>query len=105
MQPEQGNWSKMSSESYEETEKCLKTNYYGAKAMVEELLPLLQSSDSPRIVNISSYYGLLQVYIHVYIYISILMDTYRFGYWLEKSFQNGRQQYHNKQRYHDLYVK
>ncbi|XP_060970072.1 (+)-neomenthol dehydrogenase-like [Cannabis sativa] len=58
--PEQGNWSEMSSESYEKTEECLKTNYYGAKAMVEALLPLLHLSDSPRIVNVSSLLGQLQ---------------------------------------------
>ncbi|CAN1236967.1 (+)-neomenthol dehydrogenase [Linum grandiflorum] len=41
-------------DTYELAEECLKTNYYGAKGMVEALLPLLQLSDSPRIVNVSS---------------------------------------------------
>ncbi|OMP00431.1 Short-chain dehydrogenase/reductase SDR [Corchorus olitorius] len=41
-------------------EKCLETNYYGAKRMCEALLPLLQLSDSPRIVNVSSVGGMLK---------------------------------------------
>lgn len=41
-------------------EECIKTNYYGAKWMIQELLPLLQLSDSPRIVNVSSSGGKLQ---------------------------------------------
>ncbi|CAN1308673.1 (+)-neomenthol dehydrogenase [Linum perenne] len=38
-------------DTYELAEECLKTNYYGAKGMVEAFLQLLQLSDSPRIVN------------------------------------------------------
>ncbi|KAH0728334.1 hypothetical protein KY290_004050 [Solanum tuberosum] len=41
-------------------EECIKTNYYGAKWMIQELLPLLQLSDSPRIVNVSSIGGKLE---------------------------------------------
>ena len=41
--------------------ECLQTNYYGARRMVEALLPLLQLSQSPRIVNISSLTGKLEV--------------------------------------------
>ncbi|CAN1308671.1 (+)-neomenthol dehydrogenase [Linum perenne] len=41
-------------DTYELAEECLKTNYYGAKGMVEAFLQLLQLSDSPRIVNVSS---------------------------------------------------
>ncbi|KAK1314466.1 Salutaridine reductase [Acorus calamus] len=40
-------------------EDCLKTNFYGIKHVTEALLPLLHLSHSPRIVNISSLYGLL----------------------------------------------
>ncbi|XP_054779520.1 (+)-neomenthol dehydrogenase-like [Prosopis cineraria] len=40
-------------------EKCLKTNYYGAKETTEAFLPLLQLSDSPTIVNVSSQAGSL----------------------------------------------
>jgi (+)-neomenthol dehydrogenase len=55
-------WSKILTESYELAEECLKTNYYGAKIrMTEALLPLLQLSDSPRIVNVSSSMGQLKV--------------------------------------------
>lgn len=43
------------------TEECLKINYYGAKITVEALLPLLQLSDSLRIVNVSSTMGQLEV--------------------------------------------
>ncbi|XVE77088.1 hypothetical protein DITRI_Ditri13aG0034000 [Diplodiscus trichospermus] len=46
-------WSKVT-ENYETAEECLKTNYYGAKRTTEALVPLLQLSDSPRIVNLSS---------------------------------------------------
>nr|XP_043618773.1 (+)-neomenthol dehydrogenase-like [Erigeron canadensis] len=44
-------------EPYELGEECLKINYYGTKVITEVLLPLLQLSKSPRIVNVSSIYG------------------------------------------------
>ncbi|KAI3741533.1 hypothetical protein L1987_59207 [Smallanthus sonchifolius] len=44
-------------EPYELGEKCLKTNYYATKTVTESLIPLLQLSKSPRIVNVSSIYG------------------------------------------------
>ncbi|XVF80025.1 hypothetical protein PTKIN_Ptkin15bG0037200 [Pterospermum kingtungense] len=47
-------------ETPELSEKCLQTNYYGAKRMCESLIPLLQLSDSPRIVNVSSSMGKLR---------------------------------------------
>ncbi|KAK8502934.1 hypothetical protein V6N13_100235 [Hibiscus sabdariffa] len=47
-------------ETYEIGKKCVETNYYGAKATSEALIPLLQLSDSPRIVNISSSIGKLE---------------------------------------------
>ncbi|TVU44472.1 hypothetical protein EJB05_03915 [Eragrostis curvula] len=40
--------------------ECLRTNYYGTKQVIEALLPLLQSSDDGRIVNVSSEYGQLR---------------------------------------------
>ena len=46
---------------YEMGEECLKTNYYGTKRVTEALLPLLQLSNSARIVNVSSNYGELSV--------------------------------------------
>ncbi|KAI4375565.1 hypothetical protein MLD38_013420 [Melastoma candidum] len=52
-------WSKITTESYEQTEDCLNINYYGAKRMIEAFLPLLRLSESPRIVNISSSMGRL----------------------------------------------
>ncbi|KAK9076701.1 hypothetical protein SSX86_005035 [Deinandra increscens subsp. villosa] len=42
---------------YDMGEECMKTNYYGTKAVTEAFLPLLQLSSSPRIVNVSSNYG------------------------------------------------
>ena len=48
-------------QTFETAEECLNTNYYSAKRMVEALAPLLQLSDSARIVNISSFLGLLEV--------------------------------------------
>uniref|UniRef100_A0A5B6ZUA7 Short-chain dehydrogenase/reductase n=1 Tax=Davidia involucrata TaxID=16924 RepID=A0A5B6ZUA7_DAVIN len=53
-------WDEIMTESCELTEECLQTNYYGAKRMIEALLPLLQLSDSPRIVNVSSAMGRLK---------------------------------------------
>ncbi|XP_071709034.1 (+)-neomenthol dehydrogenase-like [Rutidosis leptorrhynchoides] len=47
-------------ESNESVVQCLQTNYYGAKRMVEHFLPLLELSDSPRIVNVSSSMGKLK---------------------------------------------
>ncbi|XP_076937331.1 short-chain dehydrogenase/reductase 1-like [Bidens hawaiensis] len=42
-------------------DECIKTNYYGTKAVTEAFLPLLQLSKSPRIVNVSSNYGELSM--------------------------------------------
>ncbi|CAI0379519.1 unnamed protein product, partial [Linum tenue] len=47
-------------DTYELAEECLKTNYHGAKQMIETFLPLLQQSDLPRIVNVSSGLGKLK---------------------------------------------
>ncbi|TYI62287.1 hypothetical protein E1A91_D10G233900v1 [Gossypium mustelinum] len=47
-------WSKVTNGNYEFAEECLKINYYGAKRTAEALIPLLQLSDLPRIVNVSS---------------------------------------------------
>ncbi|GAV76472.1 adh_short domain-containing protein, partial [Cephalotus follicularis] len=56
----QVDWSKILSETYDLAEECIKINYYGAKRMCEALIPLLQLSDSPRIVNVSSAMGKLK---------------------------------------------
>ncbi|PON52903.1 Short-chain dehydrogenase/reductase [Parasponia andersonii] len=47
-------------QTYELAEECLQINYYGAKRTAEALTPLLQLSDSPRIVNVSSSMGKLE---------------------------------------------
>ncbi|KAI3727594.1 hypothetical protein L6452_16212 [Arctium lappa] len=44
-------------EPYELGEQCLNTNYYATKKITESLIPLLQLSESPRIVNVTSIYG------------------------------------------------
>ena len=48
-------------ESYGDAKECLNINYYGTKRVTEALIPLLQLSHSPRIVNVSSGFGQLQV--------------------------------------------
>ncbi|XVE77093.1 hypothetical protein DITRI_Ditri13aG0034500 [Diplodiscus trichospermus] len=53
-------WSRLLTQTPELSEKCLQTNYYGAKRMCESLIPFLQLSDSPRIVNVSSDMGKLK---------------------------------------------
>ncbi|GKU96891.1 hypothetical protein SLEP1_g10073 [Rubroshorea leprosula] len=57
---EQFNWSALTTETYELAEEGLKTNYFGAKMMCETFIPLLQLSDSPRIVSVSASIGKLQ---------------------------------------------
>ncbi|XP_047337574.1 (+)-neomenthol dehydrogenase-like [Impatiens glandulifera] len=47
-------------QTYELAEECIQINYYGAKRMIEAFIPLLQLSDSPRIVNVSSSMGKLK---------------------------------------------
>lgn len=54
-------WNEIVTPTYELAEKCLRTNYYGSKRMCEVLIPLLQLSDLPRIVNVSSNMGKLKV--------------------------------------------
>ncbi|KAF3441300.1 hypothetical protein FNV43_RR15213 [Rhamnella rubrinervis] len=59
--PAEKYWNEIQGEqSYELAEECLKTNYYGAKGMIEQLLPLLQLSDSPTIANVSAPLGMLR---------------------------------------------
>ncbi|KAJ6686218.1 (+)-NEOMENTHOL DEHYDROGENASE [Salix purpurea] len=53
-------WAEIGTQNYEMAEQCVKTNYYGARGMAEALAPLLQLSDSPRIVNVTSVLGLLK---------------------------------------------
>ncbi|XVE77098.1 hypothetical protein DITRI_Ditri13aG0034900 [Diplodiscus trichospermus] len=53
-------WSKLLTQTPELSEKCLQINYYGAKRMCESLIPFLQLSNSPRIVNVSSDAGRLK---------------------------------------------
>ncbi|XP_076897640.1 salutaridine reductase-like [Bidens hawaiensis] len=52
--------NKMMDQPYDLGEECIEINYYGLKAVIEAFLPLLQLSNSPRIVNISSNCGELR---------------------------------------------
>ncbi|KAI6702467.1 hypothetical protein NL676_011603 [Syzygium grande] len=54
------NWNEIMTQTYEVAEACIETNYYGAKRMVEAHIGLLQLSDSPRIVNVSSSMGKIE---------------------------------------------
>jgi len=40
---------------------CLRTNYYGIKQLINELIPPLELSNSARIINVSSTLGQLKV--------------------------------------------
>ncbi|MED6217225.1 (+)-neomenthol dehydrogenase, variant 4 [Stylosanthes scabra] len=53
-------WRRIVSQNYEYAEAGVRTNYYGVKGMCEALIPLLQLSDSPKIVSVSSSMGKLQ---------------------------------------------
>ncbi|CAJ2657741.1 unnamed protein product [Trifolium pratense] len=46
--------------TYDLAKECIQINYYGAKTTFEYLLPLLQLSDSPRVVNVSSGLGKIE---------------------------------------------
>ncbi|KAD5316796.1 hypothetical protein E3N88_16742 [Mikania micrantha] len=50
-------------QTFEGAQKCLETNYYGAKNVTQALLTLLLKSTSPRLVNISSKLGKLEEYL------------------------------------------
>ncbi|XP_059664555.1 (+)-neomenthol dehydrogenase-like [Cornus florida] len=54
-------FEKIVKQTYEMAEECLETNYYGTKRVTEALLPLLQLSNSARIVNLSSFFGQLNL--------------------------------------------
>ena len=49
------------SQTYETVKNCLRTNYYGIKQLSKALIPLIQLSNSGRIVNVSSIFGQLKV--------------------------------------------
>ncbi|KAF3322381.1 (+)-neomenthol dehydrogenase-like protein [Carex littledalei] len=46
---------------YEKARECIDINYYGTKRMCAAFIPLLQLSKSPKIVNLTSNYGLFRV--------------------------------------------
>ncbi|CAI9101753.1 OLC1v1039160C1 [Oldenlandia corymbosa var. corymbosa] len=54
------NWNEIMTQTYDLAVSCLQTNYYGAKRMIEAFIPLLQLSQSPKIVNVSSEMGKLK---------------------------------------------
>ncbi|KAF6149004.1 hypothetical protein GIB67_009623 [Kingdonia uniflora] len=47
-------------QSYDMAEECFKANYYGTKRVSEVLMPLLELSNSGRIVNVSTTIGQLE---------------------------------------------
>ncbi|MCL7050027.1 hypothetical protein MKW94_022506 [Papaver nudicaule] len=57
---QKANLKQMIKETYELAEECMQTNYYGVKSVTKALIPLLQLSGSPRIVNVSSSIGELK---------------------------------------------
>lgn len=55
-------FNEIDTNSVEHAETVLKTNFYGAKMLIEALLPLFRrSAATSRILNISSQLGLLNV--------------------------------------------
>ncbi|XP_056862872.1 (+)-neomenthol dehydrogenase-like [Raphanus sativus] len=55
------NWEENIPENdYNLAKECLNINYYGQKRMCEAFIPLLELSDSPRIINVSSFMGQLK---------------------------------------------
>nr|XP_027115124.1 (+)-neomenthol dehydrogenase-like isoform X2 [Coffea arabica] len=60
-------------QTYDLAEGSLQTNYYGIKQMIEAFIPLLQLSSSPRIVNVSSLLGRLELLSHQWA-IEVLSD-------------------------------
>ncbi|XP_010053299.1 salutaridine reductase-like [Eucalyptus grandis] len=58
--PEAKSMKEFVEETYESAEHCLRTNYYGIKQVTAALLPLLQQSNSAKVVNVSSSLGQLQ---------------------------------------------
>ncbi|KAK7292637.1 hypothetical protein RJT34_15488 [Clitoria ternatea] len=56
-----GEWTRFITPTYESVTAGIGANYYGAKNMCEALIPLLKFSDSPRIVNVSSTRGNLEL--------------------------------------------
>ncbi|KAK4769790.1 hypothetical protein SAY87_030322 [Trapa incisa] len=53
-QPTDEEWKEIATQDYKMAVECIETNYFGAKRVTEALIPLLQLSDSARIVNLSS---------------------------------------------------
>ncbi|KAJ7002280.1 hypothetical protein NC653_012360 [Populus alba x Populus x berolinensis] len=51
---------KLLKQTYEMSDSCLRTNYYGIKHLTEALIPILEQSNSARIVNVSSSFGKLK---------------------------------------------
>ncbi|MFS7941788.1 putative salutaridine reductase (NADPH) [Helianthus anomalus] len=51
---------KIVTQTFEGAQKCMETNYYGAKHVTQALLTLLLKSNSPRVVNVSSKLGQLE---------------------------------------------
>ncbi|KAI3888843.1 hypothetical protein MKX03_002375 [Papaver bracteatum] len=57
---EKPNLKQVITETYELAEECVQTNYFGVKSVTKALIHLLQLSNSPRIVNVTSTMGMLK---------------------------------------------
>ncbi|XP_027334890.1 (+)-neomenthol dehydrogenase-like [Abrus precatorius] len=57
---ELSDWNLILYQNYELAKECVETDFFGAERVTEALLPLLQLSTSPRIVNVSGQIGLLK---------------------------------------------
>ncbi|XP_054784008.1 (+)-neomenthol dehydrogenase-like [Prosopis cineraria] len=53
-------WNEVGFQTYEMAQQCIQTNFHGTQGTVEALLPLLQLSSSPTILNVSSRAGMLK---------------------------------------------
>ncbi|KAI8027153.1 (+)-neomenthol dehydrogenase, partial [Camellia lanceoleosa] len=67
-------WKAVTTQTYSMAEKCLETNYFGAKRIIRVLFPLLLLSDSPRIVNVSSTAGKLQCILDSFCFCFFFID-------------------------------
>lgn len=69
-------WNLALRQTYELAEECVEINFFGAERVTEALIPLLQLSTSPRIVNVSSRRGKFKVKLFPHFSLShMVLDT------------------------------
>ena len=74
-----GSLEKVFKETFETALDCIRTNYYGTKLVSKELIPLLQLSNSARIINVSSSMGQLKVQYYDIVWECILKNCSAFS--------------------------